>query len=167
MSGIYWHIKLTHNYLYISTSLFLSMKSIYIIYLFWESHNAQYQLTQKAEKLSSWHFAQTKVSDLNAASRHFSGICFLKAIVLNVYHSHMEEGKTIWTSPNISISDAFVNVIFCVFWKDICFRSICRLFNLVFIWNMHWKNLFGCIFLGTHTVQTLPKHIWMQHCWTS
>ena len=73
--------------------------------------------------------------------------CFLEAIVFNVYHSHMEEGKIIWRSPNTSISDFFVNVI-CVFWKDICFWSICRLFNLVFTWNMHWKNLFGSIFFG-------------------
>ena len=26
------------------------------------------------------------------------------------------------------------------------------------------QELFGPIFLGTHTVQTVPKYIWMRHC---
>ena len=29
---------------------------------------------------------------------------------------------------------------------------------------MCYKNFFGRIFLGSHTVQTVPKYMWMWHC---
>ena len=32
------------------------------------------------------------------------------------------------------------------------------------IWKKYYKNFFGCIFLGAHTIQTVPKDIWMQLC---
>ena len=94
-----------------------------------------------------WHIiSSNKTEWLEQCIQTFLGhiYCFIKAIVFNAYHSHLEEGKIIWKSPNTSISDAFVNVI-CVFWKDNCFWSICRLFNLVFIWNMLGKTL--CCFM--------------------
>ena len=29
---------------------------------------------------------------------------------------------------------------------------------------MHEKNV-GKLFLGTHTFQKVPQHVWMGHCW--
>ena len=33
-----------------------------------------------------------------------------------------------------------------------------------YIWKKCYTKFFGRIFLGAHTVQTVPKYIWMQHC---
>ena len=35
-----------------------------------------------------------------------------------------------------------------------------------YIWKKCYKNFFGYIFLGTHTIQLVPKYIWMWH-WQS
>ena len=41
------------------------------------------------------------------------------------------------------------------------------MFHLVFMLNRYrkcYKNFFGQIILGAHTVQNVPKYIWMWHC---
>ena len=42
----------------------------------------------------------------------------------------------------ISVSEVFVDYLDC---------------------NKFLKNVFGPIFMGTHTVQTLQKHVWLWH----
>ena len=32
-----------------------------------------------------------------------------------------------------------------------------------YVWKECCENFFGCIFLGTHTIQMVPKYIWMRH----
>ena len=34
----------------------------------------------------------------------------------------------------------------------------------IYIYRKGVQNFFGYNFLGTHTIQTLPKYIWMWHC---
>ena len=49
----------------------------------------------------------------------------------------------------------------CVSWKDL-FLSIRRLY-LIWCLREIYKESVTIIFLGTHTVQTVPKYIWMRH----
>ena len=37
-------------------------------------------------------------------------------------------------------------------------------FYMKYTWKKCYKNIFGCIFLGAYTIQTVPKYIWMGHC---
>ena len=55
--------------------------------------------------------------------------------------------------------------------KRFLFLSTCRLY---FIWVLHeicmekvLQELFRVHFLGTHTIQTVTKYIWMPHCTTN
>ena len=36
-------------------------------------------------------------------------------------------------------------------------------FYMKYIWKICCWNFFGCNFLSAHTIQTVPKYIWMQH----
>ena len=56
----------------------------------------------------------------------------------------------------------------CVSWKDFCYWSICRLFRSIFhkiCWRKITKKFLEAIFLGTHSIQKVPKHVWIEHCW--
>ena len=59
----------------------------------------------------------------------------------------------IWRSIILSLEKIFV------FKNYISFR-----FYVKYIWKKCYKNFFGYIFLGAHTVQKVPKYIWMRHC---
>lgn len=61
-------------------------------------------------------------------------------------------------SLNNAISHAFGDAH--ISWKDFC---ILFSFYLKHSRKKDWKNFFDVIFLGTHTVQAVPKYIWMQH----
>ena len=64
-------------------------------------------------------------------------------------------------SLNNAISHAFGDAH--ISWKDFC---ILFSFYLKHSRKKDWKNFFDVIFLGTHTVQASPKHVWMLH-WVS
>lgn len=56
----------------------------------------------------------------------------------------------------------------CVSWKDFCYWSICRLFRSIFnkiCRRKITKKFLEAIFLGTHSIQKVPKHVWIEHCW--
>ena len=43
-------------------------------------------------------------------------------------------------------------------------KSFSFSFYMKYIWKKGYKNFVWHIFLGAHTVQMVPKYIWMWHC---
>ena len=71
-----------------------------------------------------------------------------------------------WVSK-YSMFNAFGQGYLCLV-KRFLFLNIRKtIFHLVFTWNIYgrkcYKNFLGRIFWGAHTVQTVPKYIWMRH----
>ena len=105
------------------------------------------------------------VHDVNtsAESRRFLGILF--SWLDNVVIPKNPNGCS-WVSKNIW---CFIHLWkdVCVSWNDFCFEVFIDMFHLNFflkyIWKKCYKNFSGCIFSDAHTVQMVPKYIWMQH----
>ena len=83
------------------------------------------------------------------------------------WHSKSPNGYS-WVSKNIWCLMHLGKDI-CVFWKDFGFKVfvdyIWFSFYVKYIWEKCYKNFFGDIFWGAHTIQMVPKYIWMQCCY--
>ena len=117
----------------------------------------------------AWAHASTRATSLMPAVPHpdvFWAYRFLEVQYWIVQWYPKPPNGCSWVSKIIWCSMHLGKDI-CVSWKCFCFEVFLAYtsfnFYVKYTWKKCYKNFFGCLFLGAHTAQTVPKYICMRH----